>query len=129
MGLQELEASQKRTYAAMVSGGARLHGTADTADPYHASWMDPSPPRLLPHQRVAAAAAAVTLQRQQQQQQRASQPSHNDLTDPLTGQVDPVDTAGCGWRAAYKRAANKQLPRQLRVFFFFFFFFFLVGFV
>jgi hypothetical protein len=30
--------------------------------------------------------------------------------------VEPVDTTGCEWRAAYKRVANKQLPRQLRVF-------------
>jgi hypothetical protein len=78
--------------------------------------MDPSPPRLLPRQRVAAAAAAVTVQRQQQQQQVVGAPVYNDLADPLTGQQQGGDTTGCGWREAYLRAGDKQVPRRLRVF-------------
>jgi exonuclease III len=129
-GLQQLEAGQKRRFeerlaasnAAGSSGSTHSGGNAnqfsDTAlaAAYHAPWMAPSQPRQLPRQRAADRASAITAQRQQQQQQQQqpSAPARDDLADPLTGHTDDVDTAQHAWVAAYKRAANKQLPHRLR---------------
>ena len=122
--LPQLESGQKRTYQDLQSGAARAAADnfSDAAQmaAYHASWMDPSPPRQLPRQRVATRAALVTAQRQQQEQQqqqlRVDAPAVNDLEDPLTGQQQRVDTSGMPWLAAYSRAAASYLPRDLRVF-------------
>jgi hypothetical protein len=126
-GLAELEAAQKRSFEDMLQGGtqgsSRGNGSQRFSDAvlleaYHAPWMDPSPPRDLPRQRVAAAAAVITVQRQQQvlQQLQISSPAHDDLQDPLTQQLGPVDTSSFSWVSAYRRAGHRRLPRQLRVF-------------
>lgn len=128
-GLQEMEASLKRTFEQMQQGSApgnsqgagsssQMFSDAALMAAYHASWMDPSSPRQLPRQRAAAAAAAVTVQRQQQQahQQLISSPAHNDLLDPVTQHMGRADGSSYKWVAAYKRAGHKQLPRQLREF-------------
>ena len=127
-GLAELEAAQKRSFEDMLQGGmqssSRSSGSQRFSDAllleaYHAPWMDPSPPRDLPRQRAAAAAAVITVQRQQQalqQQLQVSNPVHDDLQDPLTQQLGPVDTSSFSWVSAYRRAGHRRLPRQLRVF-------------
>jgi hypothetical protein len=121
-GLQELEAAQKRSYDAMLQGGSgRGSGGGQFSDAalcraYHASWMDPSPPRELPRQRAASAAAVVTAQRLEQQQQRVTELAVNDLADPLTGQVQLVPTGAFEWVAVFTRAGHKLLPRPQRVF-------------
>jgi len=131
-GLRQLEAGQKRSFEAMLaaggvvggSGGGSSSSAADVsafATPaqmaaYHASWMDASPPRLHPRQRVAAAAAAVTTQRQQQVQQHAAGPAVDDTWDPVLGFHTGRAICGRPWVAAYRRAAHKQLPRRLREF-------------
>jgi hypothetical protein len=60
----------------------------------------------------------VTVQRQQQLQQQlqVSSPTHDDLQDPITQRMGPVDVSGHSWVAAYRRAGHNQMPRQLRVF-------------
>lgn len=67
-------------------------------------------------QRAAARLAVVTDQRQQQQQQTVTRPAVEDLADPLTGSIQPVDTTLHPWVDAYKRLHGKRLPRELRVF-------------
>ena len=71
--------------------------------------------------RAAAAAAVVTAQRQQiqqrlQQQSQISSPAHDDLQDPATQNMGPVDSSSYKWVAAYRRAGHKRLPRSLRAF-------------
>ena len=129
-GLPEMEAALKRSFADMQQGGARSSSSrgrgrgsqqfSDAAlmEAYHAPWMDPSRERELPRQRAATAAAVVTSQRQQQiqQQQQLSRPACDDLLDPITEHMGPVDTSSYQWVAAYRRAGHKRLPRTLRVF-------------
>src|SRR5512147_2719551 len=83
---------------------------------YEAPWMRPSQLRQHPLQRAADAAAVLTSQRQQQLAAPAvAGPSHNDLTDPLTGrQQQPEEDAP--WKAAYGRLALRRLPKALKVF-------------
>jgi hypothetical protein len=125
-----LEAGQKRRFDERLaasttarSGGNGHSNSSSTqfsdaalATAYHAPWMAPSQPRQLPKQRAADRVSAVTAQRQQQQQQQQqpSEPARDDLTDPLTGHTEDVDTAEHTWVKAYKRAANKRLPHRLR---------------
>ena len=128
-GLPEMEAALKRSFADMQQGGARSSSgsggsrsqrfsDAALLEAYHAPWMDPPRERELPRQRAAAAAAVITSQRQQQlqQQQQLSGPAHDDLLDPITQHMGPVDTSSYEWVAAYRRAGHKRLPRSLRVF-------------
>ena len=130
IGLLQLEAGQKRRFDERLaasttarSGGNGHSNSSSTqfsdaalATAYHAPWMAPSQPRQLPRQRAADRVSAVTAQRQQrqQQQQQPSEPARDDLTDPLTGHTEDVDTAEHTWVKAYKRAANKRLPHRLR---------------
>jgi hypothetical protein len=90
----------------------------DVAAGTHANWMDPSPPRQHPLQRVAEAAAArgsVTLQRAQQHMLHVSEPAVDDTEDPLTRDPQPAVEGDDEWVPAYRRASNKRLPRSLRV--------------
>ena len=87
----------------------------DLAPLYHASWMDPSPPRLHVRQRVEDRAACVTQQRAAQEAQQALilEPLINDTLDPVSadhGDAPPV------WMAAWRRAHHQRLPRPSRVF-------------
>jgi hypothetical protein len=109
---------QGGTQGSSSGNGNQRFSDALLLEAYHASWMDPSPPRDLPCQRAAAAAAVITVQRQQQvlQQLQISSPAHDDLQDPLTQQLGPVDTSSFSWVSAYRRAGHRRLPRQLRVF-------------
>ena len=129
-GLLEIEAAQKRSFREMQQGSVSgsSHGAGSSSSQrfsdaalmaaYHAPWMDPPVARELPRQRAAAAAAVVTMQRQQQLQQQLqiSSPVHDDLLDPVSQHMGPVDVSSYSWVAAYRRAGHKQLPRQLRVF-------------
>jgi hypothetical protein len=127
-GLQEMEASLKRSFQQMQQGiapvgssrlcSSQLFSDAALMAAYHAPWMDPARERELPRQRAVAAAAVVTAQRQQQlqQQQQIRSPVYNDLQDPITQHMGVVDASQYNWVAAYKRASHKQLPRQLREF-------------
>ena len=83
---------------------------------YHASWFDPSPPRLHVRQRVADRQASVTQQRLSQQAQQAAIlfPLLDDTLDPI-GSTAPAD-ASPPWAKAWQRAFHKRLPRP---FFFF----------
>jgi hypothetical protein len=86
---------------------------------YHASWMDPSPPRPPVRQRLADnQAAATNLRMQQQQQQQAlvsyNEPTRDDSIDPLL----PTHSRGVShaWTSVWTRLHNKRLPRELKYF-------------
>ena len=83
---------------------------------HHASWFDPSPPRLHVRQRVSDREASVTLQRLSQQAQQTAIlfPLLDDTLDPI-GSVSPAD-ASPPWSKAWQRAFHKRLPRPTRVF-------------
>lgn len=118
-GLNNLEAGQKRTFQDMMSApqaSSAAQPAATQSHNYHEEWTATPPPRLLPLQRAAARLAVVTDQRQQQHQQTATRPAVEDLADPLTGSVQPVDSAMHPWVEAYKRLHSERLPRELRVF-------------
>jgi hypothetical protein len=127
-GLQQMEAALKRSFQEMLDGNMQssthrrssaIQQFSDAAllEAYHAPWMDPPRERELPRQRAAAAAAVITIQRQQQLQQQLQlrRPAWDDLLDPITQHLGPVDTSSHKWVAAYKRTGHKQLPRSLRV--------------
>ncbi len=128
-GLQEMEAAQKRSFQEMRNGSmqgspsrrssaAQQFSDAVLLEAYHAPWMDPPRERELPRQRAAAAAAVITIQRQRQVQQQLQirSPAWDDMIDPITQHMGPVDTSSHKWVAAYQRVGHKQLPRSLRVF-------------
>jgi exonuclease III len=124
-GLEQLERTQKRTFAQMMQQGfssssQRRFEEADVAAGVHANWMDPSPPRLHPRQRAAAAAAAtdgqLTSQRQLQQLQTVDKPAVDDTVDPLVRGLTPASQDDLPWVTAYRSASDKRLPRTLRVF-------------
>jgi hypothetical protein len=124
-----MEAALKRSFQEMLDGSmqsspsrrsraSQQFSDAALLEAYHAPWMDPSRERELPRQRAAAAAAVITIQRQQQAQQQLQirSPAWDDLLDPITQHMGPVDTSSHKWVAAYQRVGHKQLPRSLRVF-------------
>jgi exonuclease III len=128
-GLQDMETALKRSFQEMLdsnmqgsgrrsSSATRRFSDAALMEAYHAPWMDPPRERELPRQRAAAAAAVTTIQRQQQLQQQLQirSPARDDLLDPVTEHMGPVDASSHKWVAAYQRAGHKQLPRSLRVF-------------
>ena len=128
-GLQDLEARHKRKFAELLqrgfstgsSGGGssrRIPLQADQMAAYDAPWMDPSPER----QHVcsggregrysrgvtgdsAAAAAGCSMLKPQQWTTRGP---------PGQGGAAAWD-GDAPWRAAYRRSADKRLPRPLRV--------------
>jgi len=128
-GLQQLEAKHKRKFAELLQGGfstgssggsSRRITTADQLAAYDASWMHPSPERPHVMQRVAdreatAAGSPQTALRQQQDLQHVTAPAVDDTADPLSRGLPPASEADAAWGAAYRRAADKRLPRQLRV--------------
>jgi hypothetical protein len=128
-GLQQLEAKHKRKFAEMLQGGfstgrgnssGRRITTADQLAAYDASWMHPSPERPHVRQRVAdrvatAAGSPRTALRQQQDLQHVTAPAVDDTADPLDRGLPPASEAEGAWGAAYRRAADKRLPRPLRV--------------
>jgi exonuclease III len=126
-GLQQLEARQKRTFAELLQGGFSTGSsssritTADQLAAYDAPWMHDSPERQHVMQRVAERAATAgesqqTAWRQQQALQHVEAPAVDDTTDPLDRGLPPALEADAPWVAAYRRAADKRLPRSLRVF-------------
>ena len=118
----DMAARQQQRYAAAVAApGPSTRGTTrpreeDLAPLYHASWMDPSPPRLHVRQRVEDRAAVMTQQRiqQEQHQQVLGQPSLLDTQDPISAALE--EDASPPWVAAWRRAHHKRLPRPSRVF-------------
>jgi hypothetical protein len=122
-GLQQRELSLKRRFDELLQQGFGSSSQGrfsqeDVAAGVHANWMGPSPPRQHPRQRVAAAQAAagqVTVQRQQQQLQHVDAPAVDDSADPLVRGLPEPAPEDARWVAAYKRAGDKKLPRQLRV--------------
>ena len=121
-GLRQLEAGQKRSFEDMVREGFSQQGrfaAGVVAAGVNASWMGPSPPRQHPLQRSRAsqdaAAAAPTAARQEQQHLHVAAPTVDDTTDPLVRGREPALPEDALWRAAYARAADKTLPRHLRV--------------
>ena len=126
-GLQQLEAKHKRSFAAMLQGGfsdnnsssSRRITTADQMAAYDAVWMHNSAERPHVMQRVAARDAAgsqPTELRLQQQLQHVTEPAVDDTTDPLERGLQPATEGDRPWAVAYRRACDKQLPRQLRTF-------------
>jgi hypothetical protein len=122
-GLSQLESSHKRKFAEMLQGGfsARRITTADQLAAYDAPWMHASPARQHVRQRVAdrvatAAGSPRTALRQQQDLQTVDTPAVDDTADPLSRDLQPASEADGPWSTAYRRAADKRLPRQLRVF-------------
>lgn len=120
--VQDIASRQKRRFEDLVSAaggsgsGRRNLVVADLAPLYHASWFDPSPPRLHVRQRVDERAAAVTQQRLSQDAQQAAIlfPLLDDTLDPI-GSVDPA-AASPPWSKAWQRASHKRLPRPTKVF-------------
>ena len=121
--LQQLEGAHKRSFDSMLAEGfgrgqqGRFSAAALAAGT-RASWMAPSPPRLHPRQRVAAREAAssgVTSQRERQELQHVSEPAVDDTEDPFTRGLEPPLAEDAHWVAAYRRAADKRLPKALRV--------------
>jgi hypothetical protein len=106
-GLQQLEAKHKRSFAEMMAA-------------YDAVWMHDSPALQYVRQRVAdrdatAARSQPTDLRQQQDLQHVTTPAVDDTEDPLLRGLPPAAEEDTVWRLAYKRAADKRLPRPLRV--------------
>jgi hypothetical protein len=124
--LREQEARHKRKFAELLQQGFRSGSSssrfsqADQEAAVHANWMDPSLPRMHPRQRAAAAAAAatsaITAQRQQQLLLQVEAPAMDDTVDPLLRGMQEADAGDAAWRAAYRHARDKRIPRQLRVF-------------
>ena len=128
-GLQQLEAKHKRKFAELMQGGfstgsssgsSRRITTADQMAAYDASWMHASPNRQHVRQRVAAREATAagspqTALRQQQEMKTVPSPVVDDTEDPLSRGLQPASEADAAWGAAYRRAADKRLPRPLRV--------------
>jgi hypothetical protein len=129
-GLQQLEARQKRKFAELLQGGFSTRSssaasgritTADQLAAYDAPWMHDSPERQHVMQRVAeradtAGESQPTGWRQQQALQHVAAPAVDDTADPLDSGLPPASEADSPWVAAYRRAADKRLPRSLRVF-------------
>ena len=130
-GLQQLEAKHKRSFAEMMQRGFPTGGngnsgsnritTADQMAAYDAVWMHASPARQHVRQRVAdrdatTAGSQPTALRQQQDLQHVTTPAVDDTVDPLLRGLQPAAQEDTVWRLAYKRAADKRLPRPLRVF-------------
>jgi exonuclease III len=126
-GLQQLEAKHKRSFADMLQGGFSNNSsssgqritTADQLAAYDAVWMHSSQERQHVMQRVAARDAAgsqPTGVRLQQQLQHVTEPAVDDTKDPLDRGLQPASQADAPWAIAYRRACDKRLPRQLRVF-------------
>ena len=118
--LQQREAGQKRRFdarmeAGFTAGSSPRFSPEDVAAGTHANWMDPSPPRQHPLQRVAEALGAVTSQRAQQHLLHVSQPAVDDTEDPLTRGLQPPAEEEYWWVAAYRRVQDKRLPKSLRV--------------
>jgi hypothetical protein len=102
------------------SGTSRRITTADQMAAYEASWMHPSPERPHVMQRVAeraatAAGSTATALRQQQDLQHVIAPAVDDTADPLSRGLQSASEADAAWGATYRRAADKRLPRSLRV--------------
>jgi hypothetical protein len=131
--LQQLEAKHKRSFAEMMqqgfdgSGGGSSSSSshritdAEQMAAYDAPWMHSSQDRQHVMQRVAdrvvtAAGSQPTLQRQQQDLQHVVAPAVNDTVDPLVRGLAPPSEGDVPWVAAYRRVADKRLPRQLRIF-------------
>ncbi len=129
--LQQLEAKHKRTFAEMMqqgfggssssSGSGRRITDADQMAAYDAPWMHSSQDRQHVMQRVAdraaiAAGSQPTALRQQQDLQHVTAPAVNDTVDPLIRGLSPPLEGDAPWVAAYRRIADKRLPRPLRVF-------------
>ena len=119
--LLDMATRQQQRYASAVAApgpstrGRRRVREEDLAPLYHASWFDPSPPRLHVRQRVADQAGLLTQQRQQQEAARALivEPVVDDTLDPISaapGVATPL------WVAAWRRAHHSRLPRPSRVF-------------
>src|SRR5512147_570156 len=121
--LQQREAGLKRRFddmmqAGFAAGSQQRFREEDVAAGVHANWMDPSPPRQHPMQRVAEAAGTrgpVTSQRAQQHLTYVSEPAVDDTTDPLVRGLQPPGEEDLQWVAAYRRASDKRLPKPLRV--------------
>lgn len=125
-GLQQLEAKHKRSFADMMQGGFSSSRSgrsnriteADQLAAYDAPWMHSSQERQHVMQRVAARDAAgsqATTLRLQQQLQHVVAPVIDDTADPLDRGLQPAAAGGEPWTAAYRRASDKRLPRQLRI--------------
>ena len=129
-GLQQLEAKHKRKFAELLQGGFSTGNgrgassritTADQMAAYDAPWMHDSPERQHVMQRVAAredaaAESQQTAWRQQQDLQHVDAPAVDDTADPLARGLPAAADADEQWVGAYRRAADKRLPRSLRVF-------------
>ena len=113
---------QKRRYADAfgAAGGSAVRSRvreADLAPVYHASWFDPSPPRLHVRQRVAERDTRLTQQRAEQNARVAAIlfPEVDDTRDPLDQEEVPP-AALPAWSHAWMRSHLKSLPRESRVF-------------
>jgi hypothetical protein len=129
-GLQQLEAKHKRSFTEMMQRGFSTGNssssshritTADQMAAYDVAWMHDSPARQHVMQRVAdrdatAAGSQPTAWRQQQDLQHVTTPAVDDTMDPLVRGLQPSTQDDPAWMAAYRRAADKRLPRPLRVF-------------
>jgi hypothetical protein len=77
---------------------------------YRASWMEPSPARHHPLQRVAEAGAAVTALREQQRQRQQA------MVGPQVDDTIWAEAPPAAWAGAWRRAHHRRLPRPIQEF-------------
>ena len=119
--IPDMAARQQQRYATALAApgpsglGCRRMREEDLAPLYHASWFDPSPPRLHVRQRVDDHAALVTQQRLHQEAAQAHivTPLVDDTVDPIS--ADHGDALP-PWVDTWRRAQHPRLPRPSRVF-------------
>ena len=114
--VDDMAGRQKRRYQDQVAAPPprrRCFSHEDLAPIYHASWFDPSPPRLHVRQRVEDRVAGDVRQRVARDAalDRITQPLVDDGVDPIGRPSGPRS-----WRYAWRRAHQKLLPRPTRLF-------------
>ncbi|KAI8462822.1 MAG: hypothetical protein J3K34DRAFT_527483 [Monoraphidium minutum] len=121
----KIAARQLQVYAAKARGlqrvgaggalGRRRREELDAAlaPIYHAAWMDPSPPRDPPLVRaVRGAERAAAAAAQAAAAAAPTAPANDDCADALPGDGERRPQ----WRAVWRRARDRLLPRELRGF-------------
>ena len=77
---------------------------------YGAAWMEPSPARVHPLQRVAESGAAVTALREQQRQRQQA------IVGPEVDDTIWAEAPPAAWGGTWQRAHHRRLPRPLQAF-------------
>lgn len=112
--VEDMAGRQKRRLQDQLAAPPPLRRRLSELGPlYHASWFDPSPPRLHVMQRVEEREDDMARQR------AAHQAAQDAIIGPLVDDgVDPLGRSSGlrSWRYAWRRAHHKLLPRPTRLF-------------